>query len=210
MKVSRLSCLLVSMFLLSCADSDGAVRVVAEWNLSCPADTDVDCGSLADPPTCLREDEEGVVGPGWRSIVGSNGDTACTGDRIFASCEVVEQPNGATLAFLEASVGDDFAFKLRGARVDSDDGSMPESGCFVTITEFGFMYGGGEATGSCGTEEPLPMEQPCQLSNITTGDGVVEFDLECKSLISAAVSGFDVGAIGPGPTTIRFENCTGI
>lgn len=208
MKVSRLSCLLVSMLVLSCADTDNTVRVSAEWNLSCPADTDVDCGSFADPPTCLREDEEGVVGPGWRSIVGSSGDSACTGDNIFASCEVVEQQNGATLVFLEADAGDDFAFQLRGARVDLDDGSMPESACYVTITEDGATYGG-MVTGVCGTDEPS-MQQPCQLSNITVGGGVVEFDLECESLISAAVAGFDVGAIGPGPTTIRFENCTGI
>ena len=77
----------------------------------------------------------------------------------------------------------------------------------LTITEDGAVYGG-EQAGTCGTEEPS-MEQPCRLSNITTGGGAVEFDLECESLISAAVAGFDVGAIGPGPTTIRFENCTG-
>jgi hypothetical protein len=209
MKFSHLACLLGSILVLSCADGDGTVRVVAEWNLSCPADTDVDCGSLADPPTCLREDDEGaVVATGWRSIVGLSGDPACTGDKIFASCEVIEQQNGATLVFLEADAGDDFAFELRGARVDLNDGSMPESACYVTITEDGAMYGG-MATGVCGTDEPS-MEQPCQLSNITIGGGVVEFDLECVSLISSAVAGFDVGAIGPGPTTIRFENCTGI
>ena len=207
MKVSRLSCLLMPMLALSCASNDSTVRVVAEWNLSCPADTDVDCGSFADPPTCLREDEDGVVAPGWRSIVGSNGETACTGDPIVASCEAIDRMDGRTVVFLEVNVGDEFALDIRGATVDSDDGSMEDSACFVTVTEDSAIYGG-MATGVCGTDEPS-MEQPCQLSNITTGGGVVEFDLECESLISSAVAGFDVGAIGPGPATIRFENCSG-
>ena len=206
MKVDHFACFLVSMLALSCADNDSTVRVFAEWNLSCPADTDVDCGSLADPQTCLSEDEEGVVAPGWRSIVGSSGETACTGDSIIASCEAIDR-NGFRVVFLEVNVGDDFALELRGATVDSDDGSMEQSACYVTITEDGAVYGG-MATGACGTEAPS-MEQPCQLSNITTGGGVVEFDLECTSLISSAVAGFDVGTIGPGPTRIRFENCTG-
>ena len=207
MKASRFACLLVSMLALSCASSDAPVSVDAEWNLSCPGDTDVDCAPIADPQTCLSEDDEGVVAPGWRSMVGSSGDTACTGDKLVASCEAIDRPDGVRVVFLRVGVGDGFALELRGATVDAGDGSTEQTECYVTITEDGAVYGG-EQAGTCGTEEPS-MEQPCRLSNIMTGGGAVEFDLECESLISAAVAGFDVGAIGPGPTAIRFENCAG-
>jgi hypothetical protein len=207
MKGSHFACFLVSLLVLSCADNDTTATVDAEWNLTCPDDREVGCGSLASG-TCLSEDDEGVVGPGWRSIVGRSGDTACTGDKLIASCQAVERPSGVTEIHIEANIGDAFAFELAGAAVDSGDGSMTESTCRLRILEDGAEYGG-LVTGGCGTEAPS-MEQPCQLSNIETGGGVVTFGLECASLISAtSANGFDLGALGGGPTTMRFSNCAG-
>ncbi len=76
--------------------------------------------------------------------------------------------------------------------------------CSVTITEDEVPYN----VGGCG-EEPPSMAQPCQVSNISTGDGEVSFAVECKSLLSSVTgtSGFDVGAVGGGPTPIQFANC---
>jgi hypothetical protein len=106
---------------------------------------------------------------------------------------------------LEANVGNDFAFELRGATIDSGD-VVQQTACNVTIIEDQVPYD----IGTCG-EDPPSMEQPCQLSNISTEGGEVIFNLECRSLLSSVTgtSGFDVGAVGGGPATIRFANCTG-
>jgi hypothetical protein len=62
---------------------------------------------------------------------------------------------------------------------------------------------------TCG-EEPPSLTQPCQLSNVSTEGNEVIFDLECDSLVNSTTGfGVHVGALGGGPTTIRFANCTG-
>ena len=50
------------------------------------------------------------------------------------------------------------------------------------------------------------MQQPCQLSDVSVEGSEVSFDVECDSLPSL---GYGVGAVGGGPTTIRFANCIG-
>ncbi|MBT8465978.1 MAG: hypothetical protein HKP36_17025 [Myxococcales bacterium] len=202
LNTSRLLCLFVSILGLSCAEEGGPVLVDAQWNLTCPADSEVDCGSLA-TETCL-----GSVGQ--RAILGVHGELACTGDAILAVCESVDRPDGTRNISLEANVdrGDrsfpKFAFEL-GARIDPADNSVES--CNVTITEDEVPYN----VGGCG-EEPPSMAQPCQLSNISTGNGEVSFAIECRSLISSVTgtSGFDVGAVGGGPTPIQFANCRGL
>lgn len=199
MRISRYAYLLGALLAVSCADS-GTVMVDAEWNLTCPVGGAFGCGSLAQE-TCL-----GTVGN--RAIIGARGDMSCTGDPIVVSCEAVHRTDGRTVFFLKANIGDDFALELAGASIDAGDGSAEASGCFVRILESQAEYGG-LATGQCGTDAPS-LEQPCQLSNIATGDGEVVFDLECRSLRSSTTgNAFDVGALGGGPTTIRFANCTG-
>ena len=200
MKISRFSCVLGALLLASCADS-GTVMVDAEWNLTCPDGGAFGCGSLA-PETCL-----GNVGN--RAIIGARGDMSCTGDPIIVSCEAVHRTDGRTVFFLKANINDRFALELAGASVDAGDGSAEASGCFVRILENQAEYGG-LVTGGCGTDAPS-LEQPCQLSNISTGGGEVVFDLECRSLRSSTTgNAFDVGALGGGPTTIRFANCIGL
>jgi hypothetical protein len=196
MNISRIACVSIALFALSCAEGSGTVRVDVEYNLTCPDGNTVGCGSLA---------EETCLGPvGQRSIVGMRGDIACTGDALDVRCESVDRPDGRRFVALEAYVGDGFAF-LVDAIVG--DGSV-EDVCRVTIIEDGADYGG-LATGVCGLDAPS-VDQPCQLSNVTTEGGVVEFDLECESLLSSTSGlGFDVGAIGGGPTRIRFDSCTG-
>lgn len=197
MKYSRVLVAMAALLAASCADSGSTARVDAEWNLTCPPGDEVDCGSLA-PETCLGD-------VGQRAIIGARGETSCTGDPIIAACEAVERPSGLRVVFLEASVGSDFAFELTGATVDPGDGSMQQTACNVTIIEDGLAYD----VGTCG-EDPPSMEQPCQLSNISTEGGEVVFDLECDALLSSVTgNGFDVGAVGGGPTQIRFSNCDG-
>ena len=195
--IGAMSCLLAACLALSCAESGGAVTVDATWNLTCPMDSAVECGSLASE-TCLGEF-------GQRAIVGARGSLACDGEPIVAACEAIERANGLQVIFLEASVGADFAFELRGATIDTGDGSVEASECTVTIVEDGLPYD----VGRCGTEPPS-LEQPCRLTNVSTGNGAVVFDLECHSLISSTTgNAFDVGAVGGGPTTISFSNCDG-
>ena len=190
--MSRLLCGVLPLLALSCADSGGSVVVDAQWNLSCPS-SGADCGSMS-PLTCLGAG-------GQREIVGGHRQTACTGDPIIAICEAVERSDGRFISIV-ANVGDKFAFEL-GAKIVSD-GSVEESSCNVTIIEDEVPYD----VGTCGDEEPS-MAQPCQLSNVST-EGEVVFDLECRSLFSSVTdTAFDVGAVGGGPTTIRFANCTG-
>ena len=197
MKYSRVLVAMAALLVASCADSGSTASVDAEWNLTCPPGNEVDCGSLA-PDTCLGD-------VGQRAIIGARGETSCTGDPIIAACEAVERSNGMRVVFLEASVGGDFAFELTGATVDPGDGSMQQTACNVTIIEDGLAYD----VGTCG-EDPPSMEQPCQLSNISTEGGEVVFDLECDALLSSVTgNGFDVGAVGGGPTQIRFSNCNG-
>lgn len=196
LKISRLACASTALFALSCAEGGGTVSVDAQYNLTCPDGSSAGCGSLA-PDTCL--------GPvGQRSIVGVLGDTACNNDILDVKCEAVDRPDGRRFVALEAYVGDRFAFLVDAIVGDES----VEDVCRVTIIEDMADYGG-LATGTCGTEPPS-VDQPCQLSNVSVEGGVVEFDLECESLLSStSVSGFDVGAVGGGATRIRFGNCTG-
>jgi hypothetical protein len=193
MKVSHFACLLAALFALSCAESSGTVTVDAMWNLTCPSGGAVGCGALASD-TCL--------GPvGQRSIVGSRGETACTGDQLIVECEAVERPDGRMFISLDANVGNEFAFQLDAIL---GEGSV-EDMCDITIIEDQASYD----FGACGLDPPS-MQQPCQLSNISTANNEVVFDLECEDLLSTTSGlGFDVGAVGGGPTTIRFSNCTG-
>ena len=196
MNISRIACVSTALFALSCAEDSGTVSVDAVYNLTCPDGDSVGCGSLAEP-TCL-----GSVGQ--RSIVGVRGDIACTGDALDVRCEAVDRPDGRRFVALEAYVGDRFAFLLDAIVVDQSVAEV----CHVTIIEDGADYGG-MVLGGCGLEAPTP-DQPCQLSNVSAEGGVVEFDLLCESLLSStSVSGFDVGAVGGGPTRIRFGACTG-
>lgn len=188
MHVSRLSWALLLLLALSCADSGGPVLVDAQWNLTCPSGGD--CGSLA-PETCL-----GAIGQ--RAIVGEHGQVACTDDPILGICEAVDRANGTRFISLEANVGNDFAFEL-DAIIGAGDGSVQQSSCNVTIVEDELPYD----LGACGSEPPS-MEQPCQLSNVSTEGNEVTLDLQCDSLLSSTTGfGFDVDA------TIRFANCTG-
>ncbi len=201
MNTGRLACLLLSVLALSCAQDGGPVLVDAQWNLTCPADSEVGCGSSAE--TCL-----GSVGQ--RTILGEHGELACTGDAILAICESVDRADGTRNISLEVNVDrgnrsfPKFAFELE-ARIKAADDSVEN--CNVTITEDEVPYD----IGDCG-DEPPSMAQPCQLSSISTGNGRVSFAIECKSLLSSVTgttSGFDVGAVGGGPTTIQFANCRG-
>jgi len=200
---SRLAGLLLSVLAFSCAQDGGPVLVDAQWNLTCPADSEVGCGSLA-AETCL-----GSVGQ--RTILGGHGELACTGDAILAICESVNRADGTRNISLEVNVDrgsrsfPKFGFELE-ARINAADDSLET--CNVTITEDEVPYD----IGDCG-DEPPSMAQPCQLSSIATGNGVVSFAIECESLLSSVTgttSGFDVGAVGGGPTTIQFANCTGL
>lgn len=198
MKISRLACLLLSGLALSCAESGGAVVVDAQWNLSCPSSGGAGCGAWA-PDSCIGDGSQ-------RAIVGEHGQPVC-GDRILAICEAVDRSDGMTDITLEANVDRSggvtprFAFEL-SAKVDRSEDSVEL--CNVTIIEDEVPYD----IGACG-EGPPTMEQPCQLSNVSTGREIV-FDLECDALLSSLTElAFDVGALGGGPTTIRFANCTG-
>jgi hypothetical protein len=150
---------------------------------------------------------------GRRSIVGALGDMACNDEAIAVACSASARPNGGRTIFLEARVGSDFGFELRGATVGSDGGSVEPGGCFVNIVENGIPYGG-LAFGACGSEPPS-IEQPCQLSNVVSQNGEVSFDLECRSLMSSTLGtleGYDVVGLEDrtGPTTISFSNCSGL
>jgi hypothetical protein len=198
-QTTRLIAATLSLLALSCADSGGPVTVDAQWNLSCPTDGVVGCGAFA-PKTCL-----GSVGQ--RAIVGEYRQTACTGDPIVASCDAVERPDGTLVVTLDADVGGEFAFKLDRATIDISNGSVVQpSACNVTIIESGLPYD----IGRCGNAAPS-MEQPCQLSNISVQGNAISVDLQCDSLLSSTTGlAFDVGAVGGGPTTIRFGNCAGL
>lgn len=193
--MSRVLCALLPLLALSCADSGGPVAVDARWNLSCPS-SGVGCGSWAQE-TCIGNG-------GQREIVGEHGQAVCDGDQVIARCVAVEQSDGTTKLTLEANIGDKFAFELRGATVDSG-GSVEQTACNVTIIEDEVPYD----VGACG-QEPPSVNQPCQLSNISVEGSEVIFDLECDSLLSSVTDlGLDVGALGGGPTPIRFANCSG-
>ena len=181
----------------SCAGSEGSVAVDSSWNLTCPIDSAVGCGALAD--TCLGS-------AGERTVIGARGDIACDDQPIAVGCQAIDRPNGVRTIFLEASVGADFALELDGATVDEGNGSVESEGCTVTIVEDGLPYD----IGDCGPEPPS-MVQPCQVSNVVSDDGTISFDLLCRSLMSSVTGdGFDVGAVGGGPTTISFSNCQGL
>jgi len=188
--MSLLMCVLLPALLLSCAESGGPVYVDAEWNLTCPADAASCPGAPA--KTCLGTG-------GQRAIVGEHRQPACTDDPIVAICEAVQHADGTRTVLLRADVGGQFAFELSGATIDAGDGIVETTACTVTITEDGLR----SANGFCGTEPPS-MEQPCQLTNVLVEGTDVSFDVECDSLSSL---GYGVGAVGGGPTTIRFANC---
>ena len=184
-----------AVLLVSCASGEGAVFVDAQYNLTCPADTAVDCGSLA-PETCLGS-------AGQRALIGGHGQVSCTGGPIIAVCEAVQRSDGSRTVTLEASVDGRFSFELRGATV-SDGSIVEQTACNVTIIEDEVPYD----VGGCDTDPPS-MAQPCQLSNIGIAGSEVTVDVECESLFSSVIgtSAFDVGAVGGGPATIRFVNC---
>lgn len=200
MKNGRLMCGLLPVLLLSCADSGGPVLVDAEWNLTCPAGGAVDCaGEPAE--TCLGEG-------GQRAIVGEHRQPTCNGHSIIAICEAVERADGTRIITLEANVADEFALELHAATIETGDGLVEQTDCYVTIIENQTSYGG-STLGRCGEGE-ISMDQPCKLSGISVQGSDVRFELECHSLINAtSVLAYDVGAVGVGPTTITFANCTG-
>jgi hypothetical protein len=203
MNKSRFLCALLPMLALSCADSEGPVLVDAEWNLSCPSGGQLGCASWAQE-TCIGNG-------GQRAIVGEHGQPEC-GDGIVAICEAVQRADGMRDITIEANVDRNqgssprFAFRLE-VKLDTNDDSVDL--CNVTITEDGSSYGAIDPLGACGTEEPS-IEQPCQLSNISTEGNEVVFDVECDALVNSTTGlAVDVGAVGGGATTIRFANCTG-
>ena len=193
MKFSRLLCIIIAPLVVSCAQDEGPAAVVADWNLSCPDPDVVGCGSLA-TETCLGQG-------GRRTIAGADGDSSCDGEgSLVVACDALKWSDGRTSIALEATV-EDFAFELDAIL----NGESLDDHCNVTIVEDGLDYG----FGSCGTEE-LSMEQPCRLSNVSADGGEVAFELECAPVVSSVGVGFDLGAVGGGPTTIRFTNCDGL
>jgi hypothetical protein len=196
--IRRASSLAACLLLASCASGEGPVSVDSSWNLTCPVDSAVGCGSFAES-TCLGDF-------GHRTVVGARGERACNDETMTVSCQAIDRPNNVRTIFLEASVGNDFAFELRGATLDGGNGSVDPVGCTVTIVEDGLAYD----VGDCGPEPPS-IAQPCQLTNVVTESGEVSFDLQCRALISSLTgNAFDVGALDGGPTTISFSNCSGI
>lgn len=192
----RLSCASVAALLISCAANDGTVAVDAEWNLTCPVGTGVGCGALGD--TCLGQ-------LGQRAIVGADGDESCSGARIGVTCAAVERSDGSMLIDLSARVGDDYALEL-DAILGED---TVETRCNLTIVEDGATY---DLGGCVGSSESTTVERPCQLSNIAIAGGEVAFDIECAPnpiLNPTSAFGFNVGALGGGPATIGFSNCSG-
>ncbi len=149
MKTNRFACVLLSLlalFALSCAESGGPILVDAQWNLTCPSDG-AGCGSLA---------EETCLGPvGQREIIGELGQAACNGDPIVAVCEAVRRADGTRSVTIEADVGGEFAFELRGATIDQD-GAVEEAACNITIVEDGLPYD----IGACGTKPPSMAPAP--------------------------------------------------
>ncbi len=123
-------------------------------------------------------------------------------------CEATRRSDGGFILTLEASVGDRFAFELRGATLDSN-GTLVSGGCELTIIEDQLSYGAN--IGRCGAEPPS-MEQPCEISNLDLNDGSadISFDFECQALRSAVTgSAFDVAGPSGAPATVRFARCTG-
>ena len=192
MEIRRFACVMSALFAVSCGGNDGTVMVDAEWNLTCPSGSAVGCGSLGD--TCL--------GPvGRRTMFGARGDASCSGDPIDVSCEAIERSNGVTSITLKANIDNRYAFELDTLLAEN----AVDSVCNVTIIEDQGMYD----FGVCGMDPPS-FEQPCQLSNISTDNNEVIFDLRCEAIVSRTTGfGFDVGGVGSEPATIRFANCTG-
>jgi len=188
-------------FSASCADEGGPVATDTAYLLSCPSETSVPCGAI-DQGTCLRP-EGGPAGA--RELFGLNGETSCErDDPVLAICEAQETEAGDLLITLEAAVGSQFAFELRGAVVDRD-GTNVEGTCQITIVEDSASYGG--SLGACGSEPPS-LEQPCQISNVVVDDAAgidLSFDFECEGLISpTSTQGFDVDG------SARFARCQGL
>jgi len=149
---------------------------------------------------------------GQRAIVGEHRQIACTDGPIIgpiiAICEAVQGADGTRIVTLEANVAGDFGLELHAETIETGDGLVEQTDCHITVIENETSYGG-SLLGRCG-EDPISMDQPCKLSNISVVGSDVSFELECKSLINAtSVLAYDVGAVGVGPTTIRFANCVG-
>lgn len=196
-KRGRLACLLSLGLLLSCAQDDSAVFADVQWRLSCPAGGDLGCGSWA-TDSCIGEGTQ-------RAIVGAHGQAECD-DQIIAICESVTR-TGGTEDDITIEVNVDrgggssprFALEL-SAKIDRADDSVEF--CNVTVIEDDVPYDIGE----CGEDPPAMPQQPCQLTDISTGGNEVSFNLSCKSLISSVTgSALDVDSTSP----IRFSNCTG-
>ncbi|MDH3623974.1 MAG: hypothetical protein OES69_11870 [Myxococcales bacterium] len=183
---------------VSCAD-DGPVATGVLYNLTCPASPTA-CGFFPENGTCLGTG-------GLREILAVNGEVSCDEETpVTVICEGTRRSDGGLLLTLVASVGDRFAFELRGATVDSD-GSMVSGACELTIIEDELSYGGD--LGACGNEPPS-MDQPCRISNVALGGADVSFDVECEALLSDVTgNAFDVGGPNGGPATVRFARCTG-
>lgn len=199
--MGRLIAAILPLLGVSCAEG-GPVAVDAFYNLTCPASPAM-CGSLAE--TCLGAG-------GLRQILGVNGEISCDLETpLVAICEATQRSDGGLLLTLVASVGDEFAFALRGATVDPN-GSMVSGSCEITIIEDQLPYGGGNGRGRCGAEPPST-EQPCQISNVILGDADgadLSFDVECSTLLSGTTGrSFNVGDPEGGPATIRFARCSG-
>jgi len=195
--LGNLLAVLLPLLGVGCADA-GPVATGVLYNLTCPAPP-AGCGSLA-AGTCLGTG-------GLREILAINGEVSCDGETpVIAICEGTRRSDGGLLLTLVASVGDRFAFELRGATVDSD-GSMVSGACELTIIEDQLSYGGN--VGACGAEPPS-MDQPCQISNVVLGGADISFDVECEALLSNVTEkAFDVGGPNGEPATIRFARCTG-
>ena len=182
---------------ISCA-GEGPVATDASYNLTCP---DL-------PASCSLPQGNCLGNGGLREILGVNGEVSCDGETpLIAICEL-QRFEGGQLLTLVASVGDEFAFELRGATVESD-GSVSGAACAITIIEDQVSYGG--RLGACGDAQPS-MEQPCQISNVVLGDADgadISFDVACEGLLSdTTANSYDVGGREGGPARIRFARCT--
>ncbi len=195
--MGRLIVMMLPLLGVSCA-GEGPVATDASYDLTCP-----------DPPASCSLPQSNCLGNGGlREILGVNGEVSCDGETpLIAICEL-QRFEGGQLLTLVASVGDEFAFELRGVAVESD-GSVSGAACAVTIIEDQVSYGG--RLGACGDAQPS-MEQPCQISNVVLGDADgadISFDVACQGLLSDTTgNSYNVGGREGGPARIRFARCT--
>ena len=138
--MGRLIVMMLPLLGVSCA-GEGPVATDASYNLTCP---DL-------PASCSLPQGNCLGNGGLREILGVNGEVSCDGETpLIAICEL-QRFEGGQLLTLVASVGDEFAFELRGVAVESD-GSVSGAACAVTIIEDQVSYGG--RLGACGDAQP--------------------------------------------------------